>query len=226
MASYFHLDGTCFQVQSIERLGDGGLEVLNLVVSKPDIPRDIAANYRKVKVQWTEQLVATQQQKTQEIVKETEKMNALADADRQKAVLQVDIEKRVLSKQGEQNISLLEAEHQQQLELINKETEKQKAIANAERDKLVVEITNEKRVLEKKGEQLVSVLHNEQLLKVAETEVRIKRQAIESEAGANKALHTPEYIKLSLANAIAPSTKYYFQGEGALVSGLIGKIMD
>ena len=46
----------------------------------------------QVKVQWTEQLVATQKQKTEQIKKETEKLNALADADRQKAVLQVDLE--------------------------------------------------------------------------------------------------------------------------------------
>ena len=40
--------------------------MLNLVIPKPDIPRDIAMNYKAVKVQWTEQLVATQQQKTEE----------------------------------------------------------------------------------------------------------------------------------------------------------------
>ena len=46
-------------VSSIERLGDGGLEILNLVIAKPNIPPDIAHNYKQVKVQWTEQLVAT-----------------------------------------------------------------------------------------------------------------------------------------------------------------------
>merc|ERR1712152_21494 len=57
---------------SIKRLGMDGIKILNLVIPKPDIPRDIAANYKAVKVQWTEQLVATQQQKTEKIKKETE----------------------------------------------------------------------------------------------------------------------------------------------------------
>ena len=35
-----------------------------MVILKPDIPPDIAANYKSVKAQWTQKLVATQQQKT------------------------------------------------------------------------------------------------------------------------------------------------------------------
>ena len=57
---------------SISRLGEDGIEILNLVVPKPEIPADIAANYKQVKVQWTEQLVANQTQKTEEIRKKTE----------------------------------------------------------------------------------------------------------------------------------------------------------
>ena len=57
---------------SISRLGEDGIEVLNLVVPKPEIPEDIAQNYKQVKVQWTEQLVANQTQKTEEIRKKTE----------------------------------------------------------------------------------------------------------------------------------------------------------
>ena len=57
---------------SIQRLGEDGIEILNLVIPKPEIPLDIAQNYKQVKVQWTEQLVATQQQKTERIKKETE----------------------------------------------------------------------------------------------------------------------------------------------------------
>jgi hypothetical protein len=34
---------------SIERLGEGGIKLLNLVVPKPDIPTDIAANYKQVR---------------------------------------------------------------------------------------------------------------------------------------------------------------------------------
>ena len=52
---------------SIQRLGQDGVKILNLVVPKPDIPADIAENYKKVKVQWTEQLVAQQYQKTAKI---------------------------------------------------------------------------------------------------------------------------------------------------------------
>ena len=57
---------------SISRLGEDGIEILNLVVDKPEIPADIALNYKQVKVQWTEQLVANQTQKTEEIRKKTE----------------------------------------------------------------------------------------------------------------------------------------------------------
>merc|ERR1711936_1249066 len=195
-------------------------------VAKPNIPQDIARNYKQVKVQWTEQLVAVQRQKTKEIEKKTEKLNALADADRHKAVLEVDIQKQVINKEGQQNISLLEAEHQQRLELVKKETEKQKAIADAERDKTVMEITNERRILEKEGDQKVSELHNEQLRLVGENDANIKAYAIEKEAEANRKLLTAEYVKLNMAKAISPNTKYYFSGERGIVSGLLSKIMD
>ena len=54
-----------------------GVEILNLVIPKPEIPVDIAKNYKQVKVQWTEQLVATQQQKTEKIKKETELLKVM-----------------------------------------------------------------------------------------------------------------------------------------------------
>ena len=59
---------------SIARLGQGGIEILNLAIPKPEIPIDIAERYKEVKVQWAEQLVATQQQKTEGIKKETERI--------------------------------------------------------------------------------------------------------------------------------------------------------
>ena len=93
--------------ESIDRLGDGGLEVLNLVVPKPEIPRDIALNYKQVKVQWTEQLVATQQQKTEAIKKETEKIIAIADAERNKTVLKIKIQEKIIEKEGDMNISAI-----------------------------------------------------------------------------------------------------------------------
>lgn len=62
----------------------------------------------QVKVQWTEQLVASQQQKTEQIKKETEKMQAIADAERHKAVLQIKIQERILEREGEQNLSSIQ----------------------------------------------------------------------------------------------------------------------
>ena len=61
--------------------------------------------YLQVKVQWTEQLVATQQQKTEEIKKETERMKAIADANRTKDVLEIDLQKELLQKEAEKNLS-------------------------------------------------------------------------------------------------------------------------
>ena len=48
-----------------------------------------------MKVQWTQQLVASQQQKTEAIKKETEKLKAIADAERQKDVLEINIQQQV-----------------------------------------------------------------------------------------------------------------------------------
>ena len=67
---------------SISRMGEDGIEVLNLVVPKPEIPEDIAHNYKQVKVQWTEQLVANQTQKTEEIKKRTELVKVREEGER------------------------------------------------------------------------------------------------------------------------------------------------
>jgi len=96
--------------KSIARLGENGIDILNLVIPKPEIPTDIAKNYKMVKVQWTEQLVATQQQKTEKIKKDTEKMKAVEDAKRQKAVLEITIQERLIDKEGAQNVSLINNE--------------------------------------------------------------------------------------------------------------------
>eukprot|EP00092_Neocalanus_flemingeri_P000680 GFUD01000722.1.p1 GENE.GFUD01000722.1~~GFUD01000722.1.p1 ORF type:complete len:371 (+),score=113.42 GFUD01000722.1:101-1213(+) len=96
--------------KSISRLGEDGIEILNLVIPKPEIPLDIAHNYKQVKVQWTEQLVATQQQKTERIKKETELIKAVADAERQKAVLEITIQERIIEKEGAKNVSLINNE--------------------------------------------------------------------------------------------------------------------
>ena len=91
-------------------LGEGGIKIYHLTIPKPQIPPDIAKNYKEVKVQWTKQLVATQQQKTEKIQKDTETMKAVADANRLKEVLQIDIQKDILQKEGEQKLSTLENE--------------------------------------------------------------------------------------------------------------------
>ena len=105
---------------SIKRLGMNGIKILNLVIPKPTIPSDIARNYKQVKVQWTEQLVATQQQKTEKIKKETESIKAVLDAEREKKVLEIDIQKEILRKEGEKQLSNLE-------NVILKEREQNKA---------------------------------------------------------------------------------------------------
>ena len=124
------------QVSSIQRLGDGGLEILNLVVAKPNIPPDIARNYKQVKVQWTEQLVATQQQKTEAIKKETERQNAVADAERKKDVIEIQIQEHILQEEGKRNVSTINNEIKKAAEEndadIHKYKVQQEAAANAE----------------------------------------------------------------------------------------------
>ena len=87
--------------------------------------------WAQVKVQWTEQLVATQQQKTEEIKKQTEQIKvdmeennkytskkfspsifllwsqAVADANRQKAVREIKIQENILEVEGQKNVSLI-----------------------------------------------------------------------------------------------------------------------
>ena len=84
---------------SITTLGQDGIELINLVVPKPDIPKDIADNYKRVKVQWTEQLVANQSQITEAIKKRTEVQ-----------IQEIENQKSILKKQGEQELSRLENE--------------------------------------------------------------------------------------------------------------------
>ena len=93
--------------ETISKLGEGGIKIHHLTIPKPDIPPDIARNYKEVKVQWTEQLVATQQQKTEKIKKDTEQIKAIADAERTKKVQEIDIKKQILRKEGDQRISAL-----------------------------------------------------------------------------------------------------------------------
>jgi len=122
--------------KSIADLDGHGIEILNLVIPKPEIPHDIADNYKQVKVQWTEQLVAVQQQKTEEIKKHTEWIKALADANRTKDVLEIKIQEKVLDKQGEREISEINnaivKEREENIANIEKYKVLKEAEANAE----------------------------------------------------------------------------------------------
>ena len=62
------------------------IEILNLIIPKPEIPNDIARNYQQVKVEWSKKLVAEKQQEKESVIKQTQEMKAVADAKRAKAV--------------------------------------------------------------------------------------------------------------------------------------------
>eukprot|EP00088_Acartia_fossae_P011034 TRINITY_DN15522_c0_g1_i1.p1 TRINITY_DN15522_c0_g1~~TRINITY_DN15522_c0_g1_i1.p1 ORF type:complete len:328 (-),score=110.09 TRINITY_DN15522_c0_g1_i1:369-1352(-) len=124
-------------ISSIQRLGEGGIEILNLVIPKPQIPLDIANNYKQVKVQWTQQLVASQQQKTEAIKKETEKLKAIADAERQKDVLEINIQQQILEREGNKNISAIENQIRKEKEENIANIAKYKAEKEAESNKLL-----------------------------------------------------------------------------------------
>jgi len=124
-------------INSIERLGNGGMEILNMVIPKPNIPADIASNYKQVKVQWTKQLAETQQQKTEAIKKETEKLKALADAERTKAVLEINIQQQILEREGNQNISRIENQIRKEKEESIADIAKYKAEKAAEANTLL-----------------------------------------------------------------------------------------
>lgn len=96
--------------KAIARLGQGKVEILNLIIPKPRIPVDIAKNYQRVKVQWTEKLVAEKIQEKESVIKQTQEMKAVADASREKAVKIIELERALLQKKMEKNMSMLENE--------------------------------------------------------------------------------------------------------------------
>ena len=63
-----------------------------------------------IQVEWTQQLVAQQKQRTQKILKETERIKAVADADRLKDVQAIDIAKHIEQEEGKANISSIRNE--------------------------------------------------------------------------------------------------------------------
>ena len=98
------IEGT---VNAIKRLGQGKVDILNLIIPKPEIPYDIANNYKRVKVQWTEKLVAEKIQEKELVIKKTQEMKAVADAKRALAVEKFELDKALLQKQMQKNMSLL-----------------------------------------------------------------------------------------------------------------------
>merc|ERR1712111_181489 len=123
--------------KKIERLAQGKIEILNLIIPKPKIPEDIAANYQRVKVEWTEKLVAEKEQEKIQVRKETEELKAIADANRLKAVKKIDIEKQILQKEAEKNISAIENERYRLEEENKANVLKYKKEKEAEGNKLV-----------------------------------------------------------------------------------------
>ena len=61
-------------------------------------------------VEWTQQLVARQKQRTQKILKETERLKAVADAERLKDVQAIDISKHIEQEEGKANVSSIHSE--------------------------------------------------------------------------------------------------------------------
>ena len=59
-------------------------------------------------IEWTEQLVAKQKQRTQKILKDTERLKAVADAEREKDVQAIEISKSIEQEQGKANISIIQ----------------------------------------------------------------------------------------------------------------------
>lgn len=116
-------------VRSLERFAPEGLILWNIFLPKPDVPPAIAANYRqviismvflrivcwkpflwKVKVEWTEQLVAQQKQKTEKIRKETETMKAVLEAEKSKQVEAIRTAQFVEQEYGRANVSRIQNE--------------------------------------------------------------------------------------------------------------------
>ena len=133
--------------KNIERLAQGKIEIINLIIPKPEIPKDIAANYQKVKVEWTEKLVAEKEQEKIQVRKETEELKAIADANRLKAVKKIDIEKQILQKEAEKNIWKIDIEKQ----ILQKEAEKN--ISAIENERYRLEEENKANVLKYKKEK-------------------------------------------------------------------------
>ena len=59
-------------------------------------------------MEWTQQLVAQQKQRTEKLLKETERIKAVADAERLKEIQSIDISKDIQQEEGKANISSIQ----------------------------------------------------------------------------------------------------------------------
>merc|ERR1719430_801130 len=150
------------------------LEILSLGLRKPKIPKDIAENYRLMKLQWTQQLLEVQKQKT---------------------------------------------------EMIRRESEKMKAISDATLEKNIQEVMIEKEILETEGRKIISELKSKILAAEEQNLADIAKYAQEREAEGNKALLSPEYLKMRVAESLANNTKVLFSGKNSEIGGLLEKIL-
>ena len=206
--------------ETIMKLGEGGITIKHLAISKPDIPEDIANNYKDVKVQWTMQLVATQQQKTEKIKKETESIKAVADAERSKKVQEIDIQKHTLK-------AVADAERSQKVQEIEINKQTLKAVADAERKKQVQEIDLKKQILEKEGEKNISSLNNFIVKEREENRANVEKYAKEQLAAANvKLFDNKAYVQLETAKSLSQNTKFFFSGEGSPLGSILAKVMN
>jgi len=120
---------------NIEELAGGAITILKLFLPKPEVPPLIAANYRKVKIEWTNQLVAQQKQRTDKIKKETIRQNAILDAERDKAVDLIQVEKNLQRAEGMRSVQDVENDMRQRKENIKADILNYKAASEAEANK-------------------------------------------------------------------------------------------
>ena len=66
--------------------------------------------YFQVKVEWTQQLVATQKQRTERIRKETENMKAVLDAERSRQVEAIKTSQHIEQEEGRANVTRIKNE--------------------------------------------------------------------------------------------------------------------
>ena len=65
------------------------------------------SQYHNLQIQWMEQIYEVQRQTTEAIIKETENLGAISDAEIRKAVSAIETEKAMLQKSGDKSISNL-----------------------------------------------------------------------------------------------------------------------